>query len=73
MKMFLGQIVHYSYKPDSAPVAAIVTGIQDAEWVSLYLFSEMPRWLPHVEYAVHCKPADPSQAPSGNFYGGIFA
>jgi hypothetical protein len=73
MKIYLGQIVHYSYKPESAPVPAMVTAIEDAEWVSLYLFSEVPRWLPHVEYAAHCKPVDSSAEPAVNPYGGIFA
>lgn len=63
-KPFVGQIVEYRYKPDGStpPLAAIVTqllGEKDgAHWVALHCFSETSRWIPHVEFGVHCKPTE---------------
>ena len=64
MKIYLGQLVLYTYKLNSPPVPALVTAIEDPEWVSLYLFTEVPRWVPHVEYAAHCKPVDQNEGPT---------
>jgi hypothetical protein len=77
MTPFVGQVVQYRYKPESsaAPLAAIVTVVHDKggdgkDWVALYVFSEVPRLLPHVEYAIHCREAI---APiTLNPYEGIF-
>ena len=76
MKPFVGQVVQYRYKPESsaAPLAAIVTVVHDPsdgkDWVALYAFSEVPRLLPHVEYAIHCREAI---APiTLNPYEGVF-
>ncbi len=63
MKPYLGQIVEYRYKPESEPVAAMVAKIHDDAWVALWTFNELQRWLPHVEFAVKCKPALPPPAP----------
>jgi hypothetical protein len=71
VKPFVGQIVQYRYKSAQPPLAAVVTVVHDPEWVSLYLFSEVPRWVPHVEFSVHCKPAEPEPEPTVicDFYG----
>jgi hypothetical protein len=71
MKPYLGLIVKYTYKPNSEPLAAVVTKVHDPKWVSLYLFSEVPRWVPHVEFKEHCKAAEPEPDPP-NIYGGLF-
>ncbi len=65
MKPYVGQIVQYRYKPDSsaAPIAAIVTVVHmpsdGKDWVALHIFTEVPRTIPHVEYAVHCSASSP--------------
>lgn len=61
---YIGQIVEYRYNPKASapPVAAIVTRTDDSGWVSLYAFSELPRWIPHVEFGIHCKAVKP-QSP----------
>ena len=76
-KPFVGQIVQYRYKPErnDEPLAAIVTHVHEPrdciEWVALYVFSEVPRLIPHVEYAIHCREA---VAPPNHLspYEGIF-
>jgi len=67
---FVGQIVQYRYKPESAPIAAIVAQVHDPEWVALYAFHETPRWVPHVEFGVHCREAKPKPIPEppNDFY-----
>jgi len=76
MKPFVGQIVQYRYKPEKncPPLAAIVTVVHEPsdgkDWVALYLLSEVPRLLPHVEYAIHCREAAPPITL--NPYEGIF-
>ena len=62
-KPYVGQIVEYRYKPNDKPLAAIVTVDRGDGWVALHCFSETSRWIPHVEYAVHCKPAAPEPEP----------
>jgi hypothetical protein len=63
MKPYVGQMVQYRYKPESsaAPLAAIVTVVHTPsdgkDWVALHIFSEVPRTIPHVEYAIHCRTA----------------
>lgn len=70
MKPFVGQVVQYRYKLESsaAPLAAIVTVVHEPsdgkDWVALHLLSEVPRLLPHVEYAIHCRNAEPPAAPA---------
>ncbi len=62
--IYVGQLVQYRYKPSSEPVAALVTVDKGDGWVSLQLFTEIPRWVPMVEYAEHCRPAAPApEAP----------
>lgn len=71
-------MVQYRYKQESgAPVlAAIVTTVHDPapdgkDWVALYVFNEVPRLLPHVEYAIHCREAKAPVEPF-NPYGAMF-
>jgi hypothetical protein len=68
VKPFVGQVVQYQYKPGHIPLAAIVTVVHEPsdgkDWVALHLFNEVPRLLPHVEYAIHCKNAEPPAAPA---------
>jgi hypothetical protein len=62
MKPFVGQMVQYRFKPEHEPCAAVITRV-DGEWVSLQCFTELGRWVPHVEYALHCKEAKPDTVP----------
>lgn len=75
-KPFVGQLVEYRYKPETSapPLAAIVTqlhGERDgSHWVALHVFSETSRWVPHVEFNHHCKPAAPAKEPDGSLPAG---
>ncbi len=71
-KPYVGQIVEYRYKPETSapPVAAIVTQLHGEKdgvhWVAIHVFTETSRWVPHVEFGHHCKPAisQPSVTPA---------
>jgi len=54
VKPYVGQIVQYKYVSTSIPVAAIISIVHDAEWVALWTFEPLQRFVPHVEYKVHC-------------------
>ncbi len=63
MKPHLGMIVQYRYKPGSRPQAAMVTEVHEPRdgiaWVSLEIFDELRRWVPMVEFKIHCTSVTP--------------
>ena len=81
MKPYIGQMVEYRYKPEKSdpPLPAIVSVVHSPagdgkDWVSLHLFSEVPRFIPMVEFAHHCREAQPPEAvtplPTNPWFGG---
>jgi hypothetical protein len=71
MKPYIGMIVQYRYTPDATPVAGIVTAVHDDKWVALWLFTELSRWVPNVEFALRCTAVEPEKesAPKDDMNG----
>ena len=70
-KPFVGQMVQYKFRPETnePPVAAVVARVHPPagdgkEWVSLWLFTELQRYVSFVEFELRCVPAaQPPEPP----------
>lgn len=70
--IFVGAVIHYRYRPQDEPCAAIVTKVHDQTWVSLLIISQGggTRFASHVERGVGWQIIDePAETP--NAWNGI--
>jgi hypothetical protein len=61
---YVGEIVHYRYRPEDEPSPAVITHVHDDTWVSLFIIGPgATRYASHVERNVGWKPIPAYKAP----------